>query len=212
MILKHFGWIWLILLMRFWQNRFLKGQTTSDETVLKIFITKQILLHNFALPVFFDQTFFHILFFHAYFLKHFGWFGRFCWCDFGRTDFWRVKRRQMRLSWKFSLLNRYFSFMLLFNHLWIQYVHVLAVLDVVVPDCRLFTHTRGNGNVSMVVLLSFALPRWQEDTVCVFLEPLTMIRWVVVLAKAIAFRFVSFTVIVLASTCNSLCGIGDALS
>ncbi len=105
--------------MRFWRNRFLKGQTTSDETVLKIFITKQILLHNFALPVFFfDRTFFHILFFHAYFLKHFGWFGRFCWCDFGRTDFWRVKRRQngqMRLSWKFSLLNRYFSTTLLYQ-------------------------------------------------------------------------------------------------
>ena len=51
-ILKHFG-CWPFLLMRFWRNRFLKGQTTSDETVLKIFITKQILLHNFALPVFF---------------------------------------------------------------------------------------------------------------------------------------------------------------
>ena len=32
MILKHFGWIWPILLMRFWHNRFLKGQTTSDGT------------------------------------------------------------------------------------------------------------------------------------------------------------------------------------
>ena len=32
--------------MRFWQNRFLNGQTTSDETVLKMFITKQILVGN----------------------------------------------------------------------------------------------------------------------------------------------------------------------
>ena len=63
-ILKHFG-CWPILLMRFWRNRFLKGQTTSDETVLKIFITKQILLHNFALPVFFDQTICHIIINHA---------------------------------------------------------------------------------------------------------------------------------------------------
>ena len=40
---------------RFWHNRFLKGQTTSVEIFQKIFITKQILLHNFALPVFFGQ-------------------------------------------------------------------------------------------------------------------------------------------------------------
>ncbi len=51
-----------ILLMRFWQNRFLNGQTTSDETVLKMFITKQILLHNFALPDFISDDF--IAFFH----------------------------------------------------------------------------------------------------------------------------------------------------
>ena len=68
--------------MRFWQNRFLKGQTTSDETVLKIFITKQILLHNFALPVFFSKDFvqfskfarvflFFSLFFFAFFYHNF---------------------------------------------------------------------------------------------------------------------------------------------
>ncbi len=45
-------------------------------------------------------------------LAVFGWI---YWCDFGRTDFWKVKRRQMRLSWKFSLLNRYFSTTLLYQ-------------------------------------------------------------------------------------------------
>ncbi len=39
--------------------KFLKGQTTSDETVRKIFITKQIILHNFTLPVFFSKDFVH---------------------------------------------------------------------------------------------------------------------------------------------------------
>ena len=37
----------------FWRNRFLKGQTTSDEIFKKSFITKQILMPNFAVPLFF---------------------------------------------------------------------------------------------------------------------------------------------------------------
>ena len=57
--LKHFGCIWLILLMRFWQIIFLKRQMTSDEAEIFVFITNQILLHNFALPVFFSKDFVH---------------------------------------------------------------------------------------------------------------------------------------------------------
>ncbi len=105
-----------ILLMRFWQNLFLKGQTTSDETVLKIFITKQILLHNFTLSVFFStRQYVTPSFFKHNFASILAGFGRFCWCNFGRIDFWRVKRRQMRLPWKFSLLTRYFSTTLLYQ-------------------------------------------------------------------------------------------------
>ncbi len=79
-ILKHFG-CWPILLMRFWRNRFLKGQTTSDETVLKIVITKQIryfsttLLYQFfstrqyVTSSFFKHNFLNIL-------AEFGWIWR----------------------------------------------------------------------------------------------------------------------------------------
>jgi hypothetical protein len=49
---------------------FLKGQTTSDRDEMFFFITKQILLHNCALPDFISNDFI----FQAYFLKHFGWF------------------------------------------------------------------------------------------------------------------------------------------
>ncbi len=57
-----------------------------------------------------------VFYFHStWFLSILAEFGWFCWCDFGRTDFWRVKRRQMRLSWKFSLLNRYFSTTVLYQ-------------------------------------------------------------------------------------------------
>ena len=48
---------------------------------------------------YFSTTFLHqilflmILFFKHIFLSILAEFGRFCWCDFGRTDFWRVKRR-----------------------------------------------------------------------------------------------------------------------
>ena len=59
---------WLILLMRFWQIIFLKGQMTSDRAEIFFFITKQILFHNFALPDFISNDFI----FQAYFLKHFG--------------------------------------------------------------------------------------------------------------------------------------------
>ena len=121
--------------MRFWQNRFLKGQTTSDETVLKIFITNQILLHNFALPVFFStrQYVTSSLITHN-FLSILAEFGRFCWCDFGRIDFWRVKGRQMRLSWKFSLLNRYFSTTLLYQILFLMILFFKHIFLSILAD------------------------------------------------------------------------------
>ena len=58
-VLAEFG----LFFERFWGNRFLEGQTTSDEIFQKIFITKQILLHNFALPLFFrpDKMGHHII-------------------------------------------------------------------------------------------------------------------------------------------------------
>ena len=70
--LKHFGCIWLILLMRFWQNRFLKGQTTSDGTEIFFSLLTRYFSTTLLYQFFFDRTFFHILFFYAYFLKHFG--------------------------------------------------------------------------------------------------------------------------------------------
>ena len=106
--------------MRFWQNRFLKGQTTSDETVLKIFITKQILLHNFALPVFFDRTFFHILFFYAYFLKHFGCIWLILLMRFWQNRFLKGQTTSDGTEIFFSLLNRYFSTTLLYQILFLM--------------------------------------------------------------------------------------------
>ena len=69
-----------------------------------------------------DYFVWHFVFcFHStWFLSILAEFGRFCWCDFGRIDFWRVKRRQMRLSWKFSLINRYFSTTLLYQILFLM--------------------------------------------------------------------------------------------
>ena len=75
---------------------------TYFSTTLKIQI---LFLRQYVTSSFFKHNFLSIL----------AEFGRFCWCDFGRIDFWRVKRRQMRLSWKFSLLTRYFSTTLLYQ-------------------------------------------------------------------------------------------------
>ena len=78
------------------------------------------------------------------------WWGiwqHFCWCDFGRIDFWRVKRRQMRLSWKFSLLNRYFSTTLLYQfffdrtffHILFFHAYFLTELDLKAREMIRFT-------------------------------------------------------------------------
>ncbi len=69
---------------------------------------------------------FDLCFHSTWFLSILAEFGRFCWCDFGRIDFWRVKRCQMRLSWKFSLLNRYFSTTLLYQFFFDQTIcHII---------------------------------------------------------------------------------------
>ena len=72
---------------------FLKGQTTSDETVRKIFITKQIILHNFALPVFFStrQYVTSSLITHNS-LSILAEFGRFFLNDFGIIDSFYSRR------------------------------------------------------------------------------------------------------------------------
>ena len=88
---------------------------TYFSTTLKIQI---LFLRQYATSSFFKHNFLSIL----------AEFGRFCWCDFGRIDFWRVKRRQMRLSWKFSLLTRYFSTTLLYQIFFIRILYIFQNL------------------------------------------------------------------------------------
>ena len=78
---------WLILLMRFWQIIFLKGQMTSDRAEIFFFITNQILLHNFYWSdfIFNDfKAFFSLTVFLDFFLDFF-WFFFFFFSDRMRT-------------------------------------------------------------------------------------------------------------------------------
>ena len=60
--------------------------------------------------------------------------------DFGRIDFWRVKRRQMRLSWKFSLLNRYFSTTLLYQILFLMILFFKHIFLSILAEFGRFKH------------------------------------------------------------------------
>ena len=83
------------------------------------FITKQILLHNFALPDFISNDFI----FQAYFLKHFGWIWPILLMRFWQIIFLKGQTTSDGAEFFFSLLNRYFSTTLLYQILFLrQYV------------------------------------------------------------------------------------------
>ena len=65
---------WLILLMRFWQIIFLKGQMTSDRA--EIFFS--LLNRYFSTTLLYQILFLMILFFKHIFLSILAEFGRFC--------------------------------------------------------------------------------------------------------------------------------------